>query len=159
MAYMYFFTDEIFSITRSPLLNVHKTMKGLSTGLFCKPDIKIPYEYKNDQILDLCIIEYTPNNSDFTKIHLAMKSMLNKLIKMNIDDPVVFGLLIQGFDCQAFKMSLNGDGFYFCPVVHFLYLPRDVSDIMIVPKVTSFFMSLKNELDQLVAKIQNKKKG
>lgn len=36
--------------------------------------------------------KYTPNNSDFTKIHLAMKSMLNKLI----DDPVVFGLLIQG---------------------------------------------------------------
>lgn len=56
-------------------------------------------------------------------------------------------------------MTLDGDGFYFSPVIHFIHLPRDVSDIMIVPKVTSCFITLKDELDQLVGRIQNKKKG
>lgn len=167
MIYLYFFIDEIFAITRNSMLNVHKTLKRISAESCFKPDVKISYEYKGGQNLDLCIIEvkkksnttYTPNNSDFIKIHLEMKAMLDRLIKMNVDDPVVYGLLIQGFECQVLKMTLDGDGFYFAPVIHFFHLPRDVSDIMIVPKVTTFFISLQNELDRIVKTIQNKKKG
>jgi hypothetical protein len=56
-------------------------------------------------------------------------------------------------------MTLDHDGFYFAPVVHRFHLPRDVSDILLVPKATSVFLQLKQELEELVNRIQNKKKG
>jgi hypothetical protein len=39
---------------------------------------------------------YTPDDNDKIKINLEMQIMLNELILLNVNQPVVHGLLIQG---------------------------------------------------------------
>lgn len=103
MNYLYYFTDEVFAYSNYPSLSVHKTLKHLSTDVSLKPDLKISYDYKKDIQLDLFTVElkksssaYAPNKSDFIKINLEMKLMLDMQIKNNVDDPVVFGVLVKG---------------------------------------------------------------
>ncbi|CEP07547.1 hypothetical protein [Parasitella parasitica] len=55
MAYLYYFSDEVFSFSTCPHLSVHKTLKHLSTDATVKPDFKLSYEYKRGIQFDLFI--------------------------------------------------------------------------------------------------------
>lgn len=95
-----FFTKEIF---HSNIYLKHKISKRLSASKDLIPDYKLAYEYKYKKVLDLFIIEvkkekklYTPDDNDKIKINLEMQIMLNELILLNVNQPVVHGLLIQG---------------------------------------------------------------
>lgn len=94
------FTKEVFNHGK---YTQHKISKHLSSSKEYVPDYKLAYLYKEKQTKDLFIVEikkkeklFTPNDSDKIKINLEMQVMLNDLIKMNIDEPVVYGLTIQG---------------------------------------------------------------
>ncbi|KAI8883740.1 hypothetical protein K501DRAFT_272357 [Backusella circina FSU 941] len=70
---------------------------------------------------------YAPNKCDLIKINLELISMLDELISYNVADPVVFCLLVRGFECQLFRINLDHDGFYFSPVVQAFFLPHGVA--------------------------------
>jgi hypothetical protein len=40
--------------------------------------------------------EYTPDTDDIVKINLELQIMLNELILLNIAEPVVYGMVLQG---------------------------------------------------------------
>lgn len=95
-----FFTKEIF---HSNAYLKHKMSKHLSASKDYIPDYKLAYQYKHEKVLDLFIIEvkkdkklYTSDDNDKIKINLQMQLMLNELILLNVNQPVVYGLLIQG---------------------------------------------------------------
>lgn len=95
-----FFTREAF---KDKIYNQHKMSKHLAASKEFIPDYKISYQVKKEISVDLFLIEikkddkqYTSAQSDFIKLHLEMQIMLNDLIKLNVKDPVVYGLLIKG---------------------------------------------------------------
>jgi hypothetical protein len=95
-----FFTKEIF---HSSAYLRHKMSKHLSTAKDYIPDYKLAYQHKFEKTVDLFIIEvkkdkkpYTPDDDDKIKLNLDMQLMLNELILLNVNEPVVYGLLIQG---------------------------------------------------------------
>lgn len=45
---------------------------------------------------------YIPHQDDFVKLQLEMQKMINELIYSNITQPIVFGLLLTGLDCQLY---------------------------------------------------------
>ncbi|KAI9281169.1 hypothetical protein BY458DRAFT_499787 [Sporodiniella umbellata] len=158
-----FFTKEIF---KSDVYVKHKMSKQLIGCVDYIPDYKLAYEYQHGKFADLLVMEvkkdkkdYTPDTDDVVKINLELQIMLNKLILLNVIDPVVYGMVIQEHECTLFQMTLKQEGQYISHVVDSFYLPRNKNDVSLIPRVASIFLSIKDMVDDMVNKIKNRSKG
>lgn len=75
---------------------IHKLSKHLAASKTFIPDFKVAHEFFLLSKSKRKKKSYTPDYFDKIKIHLEMQIMLNQLISLNIEDPVVHGILIQG---------------------------------------------------------------
>ncbi|KAL0582428.1 hypothetical protein ABG067_007717, partial [Albugo candida] len=73
--------------------------------------------------------------SDFVKIMKQMKRSINKQIDQMIKNPVSFALLVQGFKCRLFKMTLVEDGIYLPVLVKKFKLVEGIEDMVNVPAI------------------------
>jgi hypothetical protein len=110
--------------------------------------------------MDLFIVEvkltnksYFPHQDDFIKLRLEMQKMLNSLIFINVPEPIVFGLLLKGLNCQLYAMWLEYDGVYVCRELQSFSLPRSVYEIMLCPSILSTVISLKEKINELIKRI------
>ncbi|KAI7890350.1 uncharacterized protein EV154DRAFT_422169 [Mucor mucedo] len=146
---------------------VNSNTKRLETSKHYIPDYKLSYPARSTKLVDLFIVEaklnsksYFPHQDDFIKLRLEMQKMINELIYINVSEPMVFGLLLTGLDCQLYTMYLKYDGIYVCREVQTFSLPRSsYEDIMLCPSIFSTMLALQDKIDMIIQKIQTRKKG
>ncbi|KAG2203499.1 hypothetical protein INT47_008226 [Mucor saturninus] len=145
---------------------VNSNTKHLETSKHYIPDYKLSYPARSTKLVDLFIVEaklnsksYFPHQDDFIKLRLEMQKMINELIYINLSEPMVFGLLLTGLDCQLYAMYLKYDGIYVCREVQTFSLPRSSYEIMLCPSIFSTMLALQDKIDMIIQKIQTRKKG
>ncbi|KAG2230188.1 hypothetical protein INT48_000416 [Thamnidium elegans] len=101
----------------------------------------------------------TPDNNDKIKINLELQLILNQLVLLNIKDPIVYGLLIEGYECTLYEMKLEREAEYISRVVESFYMPRDMNDIALLPRITSIFLTIKDKIDMTIKSINERQRG
>ncbi|KAI8094358.1 hypothetical protein BDF21DRAFT_408546 [Thamnidium elegans] len=145
---------------------VNSNTKPLETSKHYIPDYKLSYPARATKLVDLFIVEaklnrksYFPHQDDFIKLRLEMQKMINELIYINVSEPMVFGLLLSGLDCQLYAMYLKHDGIYVCREVQTFSLPRSSYEVMLCPSIFSTMLALQDKIDMIIQQIQTRKKG
>ncbi|CAO3637363.1 unnamed protein product [Cunninghamella blakesleeana] len=115
-------------------------------------DYILKYVPPYGECFDLFVAEIKPVNknchsqlqSDFVKLGKQMKSMLDHLIKTGVNDPIVTGLLVDGYSCSTFMLSLKSDGIYILTELATFYLLRSPLDSPLIPTIAECFFQLKS---------------
>jgi hypothetical protein len=104
-----------------------------------KPDLLILLKFKFNIKIDFFICEIKKPNcssnkyeSDFVKTQREMKAIINSQIELGIDEPICYALLVEGYDCCLYKMSLVYDGEYRSSLITQFRTLRDAQDIMLL---------------------------
>ncbi|KAI9485233.1 MAG: hypothetical protein EXX96DRAFT_2335 [Benjaminiella poitrasii] len=157
-----FFTQEVF---KSNIYTKHKIPKPLEDCSKYIPDFKLSFEFQKGKFADLFIMEikkddkdYTPDADDIIKINLELQVMLNQLILLNVVEPVVYGIVVKKHKSKIYQMTFK-NGIYISYVTERFYLPRNVKDVCLVPRVVTIFLTLKDMIDKIIIKIKNRKRG
>lgn len=102
------------------------------------------------QRLDLTIAEAkSPNNrsafpkSDLVKLGQEMRWALNKLIREGVQNPVVGGVLLCGFDMYTFKIELPYPNKYIMTELSKTLLFRSLAELPMLPTVVANLLQLK----------------
>ncbi|KAG2219619.1 hypothetical protein INT45_011344 [Circinella minor] len=105
-----------------------------------KPDFVVFVSHRNDRY-DIAVSEVKPpsnansNNvveSDLVKIGKEMKWMINNLIKRGIENPVVCGILLQGFVLTTYKMDLLYPKIYRMIELKSITLPKSLHEVTVL---------------------------
>ncbi|KAI8341605.1 hypothetical protein EDC96DRAFT_547683 [Choanephora cucurbitarum] len=80
------------------------------------------------------------HESDFAKVHREIDCQ----VSVGISDPKSFSLLVEGFDCYLYQMSLKNSGQYFSRLLTQFRTIRDANDLMLlVPMINTLsFLNL-----------------
>ncbi|CAO3702603.1 unnamed protein product [Rhizopus stolonifer] len=148
-----FFTKEVFKSSTYTKHKASKHLEGCNTYI---PDFKLSFEYQKEKFADLLIMEIkknkkdcTPDADDTIKINLELQVMLNQLIILNVAEPVVYGIVIKEHESKVYQMTFK-NGIYISYVIEKFYLPRNVKDVCLVPRVVTIFLTLKVKSIDLV---------
>ena len=107
--------------------------------------------YRNDRY-DIAVSEVKPrsnantNNvveSDLVKIGKEMKWMINNLIKRGTENPVVCGILLQGFVLTTYKMNLLYPKIYHMIGVKSVTLPKSLHEVTSLPPALKAMLQIK----------------
>lgn len=122
-----------------------------------KPDILIILKLKFDIKVDFFVCEIKkPGSSsnkyetDFIKVQREMKAIIDQQIDLGVNDPVCYGLLVEGkhslqhkvcqkahcellgYDCYLYQMSLQYEAEYRSRLIAQFRTLRDALDIMLL---------------------------
>ncbi|KAI8371800.1 uncharacterized protein BYT42DRAFT_82365 [Radiomyces spectabilis] len=95
-----------------------------------------------------------PFGGDLLKISYEMKQMLNSLVEQNVEDPVVFGAVVEGVHIKTYKMDLKYHHTYRLIQLRSFYLPRERSDFGVVEGALMAMFQLRALISETVAKIR-----
>ncbi|CAO3678056.1 unnamed protein product [Rhizopus stolonifer] len=138
--------DESLFIGRAldPFLNVifptggTLTRDGHFTSLTGNSDLKPDVKYSakiGSNIFDFLIFEVKCPNSvakdDLFKMSLELQLMINRMVANKINNPVVYGVVVQGFGCDVYRMELVAPLVYLLIKVRSFYLPRSTCDLTV----------------------------
>ena len=87
-------------------------------------EVKLPKKFSNWQL-----------QSDFVKVGKGMKQMIDVLVDNGIDDAVVAGIVIEGYDIVTCTMELVADGIYLMLEKGRCRLLKSPSEISQVPQL------------------------
>ncbi|KAL9536735.1 hypothetical protein MBANPS3_012409 [Mucor bainieri] len=98
---------------------VSKYDKNMVTLSDYKPDLLILLKLKYNVKIDFFVCEIkkpgcTGNKyeSDFVKVQREMKAIIDQQIDIGVNNPLCYGLLVEGFDCYFYQMSLEYESEY-----------------------------------------------
>ncbi|CAG8627314.1 133_t:CDS:10 [Ambispora gerdemannii] len=82
---------------------------------------------------------------DFVKLGNEMKDIIDKCIDDGVksNDLIICGLLVEGFQCRLFVMDLKYEAIYRMILLGKIYLPRDSSDLGVLPTSIERLMQMK----------------
>lgn len=122
-----------------------------------KPDLLVLLKLKFNIKIDFFICEIKKPNcssnkyeSDFVKTQREMKSIINSQIELEVDEPMRYALLVEGYNCYLYQMSLVYDSEYLSHLITQFRTLRDAQDIMLLLpamnvlvylNVTAYFVS------------------
>ncbi|RHZ84847.1 hypothetical protein Glove_74g86 [Diversispora epigaea] len=89
---------------------------------------------------------YMPiRDCDFVKLGNEMKDIIDKCIDDGVknNDLIICGLLVEGFQCRLFAMDLKYEAIYRMILLGKFYLPRDSSDLGVLPTSIERLMQMK----------------
>lgn len=75
--------------------------------------------------------------SDTIKIGKEMRTMINRLVTIGVEDPVVCGVLVSGGCLSTYKMELRGPKLYVMARLSKLNLIRTSDDLVMLPILVS----------------------
>ncbi|KAG1050497.1 hypothetical protein G6F43_007233 [Rhizopus delemar] len=109
--------------------------------------------------IDLFVVEIKPPNSssghhDFVKLAKEMMLMINQLIRLGLESPIVCGLWIDGYYCISLKMDLRANGIYRLVEVDKFELPKSTDDLTKVRTITQKLLKIKMLIDKVIADIE-----
>ncbi|KAL7332576.1 hypothetical protein PS15p_204594 [Mucor circinelloides] len=166
------FSEQVVFPLLLPLFNRHrefeiskydKTMIAMEDY---KPDLLIMLKLKFNVKVDFFICEIkkpgcssNKYETDFVKVQREMKAIVDQQIDLGINDPICYGLLVEGYDCYLYKMSLEYEAEYRSHLVAQFRTLRDSLDIMLLLPAISVLSYLDEELTRLRVMLQNTTKS
>ncbi|ORY98245.1 hypothetical protein BCR43DRAFT_457584 [Syncephalastrum racemosum] len=121
----------------------HGQTRIAGSNLPLKADFAVYYPAPDDDIYDLVPFEIkSPNNlsdaeaeSDLVKLGKEMKAALDRLVDLGLTNPVVGGVLVNGYAVSIFTMQLAAEGVYLMSTLVDFHLLRRPTDIMLLPRI------------------------
>ncbi|ORY99348.1 hypothetical protein BCR43DRAFT_226812 [Syncephalastrum racemosum] len=130
-------------------------MDWANTGLVqtkgaAKPDFVV-YVQPSNAHHDIMVGEVKPPNasisqaeSDLVKIGKELRLMLNRLILLGTPDPVVCGILVEGFNMTTFTMDLPAPQLYRMQMLAQTPIFRRRTDFVCIPALLSRLVQIKD---------------
>ncbi|KAI8329622.1 hypothetical protein BC941DRAFT_193891 [Chlamydoabsidia padenii] len=83
-----------------------------------------------------------------------MMSILNRLIRLGLESPLVCGLWIDGHHCEALKMDLRANGVYRLIELDNFELPKSIDDLTKVRTIVQKLLKIKRLIDIMTEDIE-----
>ncbi|CAO3635136.1 unnamed protein product [Cunninghamella echinulata] len=129
-----------------PDLTVSTVAFGRAFDLFCA-EAKAPKSGKAED--------------DYVKLGYELKIMIDYLVDNGISNPTVCGAWIDDFNVKLFKMDLKYNGIYRMMEFNEFKLPESIEDIVKVPVILPYLLTLKDiimrNVDNIITILNNKK--
>lgn len=144
--------------TSSPTSASTPEMSPVSMNSRLQPDFT-SYASVFGHRFDLFVVEIKPPNSslgrhDFIKLAKEMMSILNRLIRLRLESPLVCGLWIDGHHCEALKMDLRVNGVYRLIELDNFELPKLIDDLTKVRTIVQKLLKIKRLIDIMTEDIE-----
>ncbi|KAG1041036.1 hypothetical protein G6F43_012180 [Rhizopus delemar] len=144
--------------TSSPTSASPPAMSPVSMNSRLQPDFT-SYASVFGYRFDLFVVEIKPPNSslgrhDFIKLAKEMMSILNQLIRLGLESPLVCGLWIDGHHCEALKMDLRANGVYRLIELDNFELPKSIDDLTKVRTIVQKLLKIKRLIDIMTEDIE-----
>ena len=104
-----------------------------------EPDLLVQLKTKHGIKIDFFICEikkpYSSSNeyeSDFVKVHGEMKATIDAQVELELKEPICYSLLIEGFNCCIYQMTLKYEGEYRSRMVTKFRTLRNAKDVMLL---------------------------
>ncbi|KAG1446872.1 hypothetical protein G6F56_009436 [Rhizopus delemar] len=130
-----------------------------------KPDMRF-YTPIDGIRFDCLLFEVKCSNStrgdDLFKLSIEMQFILNCFIEHGANNPVVYGVLVYGFSCSMYKMTLVAPKVYVMVKIRKCFLPRCSEDFHVAINTLSSFSQSRDlvcEQVQLIAANKRKISG
>ncbi|KAI7903996.1 uncharacterized protein BX663DRAFT_506035 [Cokeromyces recurvatus] len=110
-----------------------------------RPDMKFHITINGIQIDCLLIEVKCPSSTskdDLFKLSIEMQFILNRLIEHGANNCTVYGVLVYGFSCSMYKMTLVASKVYLMVQIRQCFLPRSSEDFHVVVNTLSSFLQL-----------------
>ncbi|KAI8380060.1 hypothetical protein BD560DRAFT_432304 [Blakeslea trispora] len=107
--------------------------KKLSSCIL-KPDYTLFFEDEEDEQFEAFVVEVKApqrnrNSNDFIKLGFTLKSMLDKFVQNGMKSPHVVGLLVDGFNCSFYMMTIEHESIYKMIQLEAFSLPKSANDL------------------------------
>ncbi|KAI9486885.1 MAG: hypothetical protein EXX96DRAFT_550939 [Benjaminiella poitrasii] len=96
-------------------------------------------------------------NDDLFKLSIELQILLNRLVNVGINFPVVFGTLFYGFNCDIFKMNLKAPVIYRIIKSRACFIPRDLNNFKVVRNILTSLSQLRSLVQIKVEKAKKSK--
>ncbi|EPB84917.1 hypothetical protein HMPREF1544_08352 [Mucor circinelloides 1006PhL] len=84
--------------------------------------------------------------NDTCKLAGELKIMLQRLVQVGFQDPVVFGVVVQGLDCQVYKLAMPAPAVFLLQNIDGFSLPESLNDLKLCKKILSALEHLESEV-------------
>lgn len=124
-----------------------------------KSEDEDPHEFKPYYVLFItqqshrlnltCAEAKSPSNcavfpkSGLVKTGQEMRWMFNKLVRAGVQNPVVGGILISGYDMHTFKMDMVDDSIYILTELSKILIFRNLNKLTMLPIIIPNLLQLK----------------
>ncbi|KAI8094014.1 hypothetical protein BDF21DRAFT_330953, partial [Thamnidium elegans] len=112
-----------------------------------RPDMKFHITI-NGIRFDCLLIEVkcpsSTSKNDLFKLSIETQFLLNRLIEHGANNCTVYGVLVYGFSCSVYKMTLVAPKVYLTVEVRQYFLPRCLEDFHVVVNTLSSFLQLRD---------------
>ncbi|RCH99849.1 hypothetical protein CU097_015641, partial [Rhizopus azygosporus] len=129
-----------------------------------KPDFMLGFSKKRQDVYCFFVEVKRPNmksnyqeEGDMTKLLKQLKASIDKQLLLGLRDPTSLGLLMEGFKCSLFKMTLVADGVYLPLLIKLFSLVEEVHEMALLPLIVESLMFVKNELAAAKKRLEEKK--
>ncbi|CAO3653540.1 unnamed protein product [Cunninghamella echinulata] len=136
---------------------------GKEKKIVYKPDYTASAASRDGDKFDLFVIEVkapgrNQNSNDKVKIGEQMKVMLNALHKRKLSQWVVCGLLVDGYRCESFIMTLNHEAIYSMVNIDTFHLVRDFKDIPLLKTTIESLIQIRNIVTKVAKELDKTKR-
>ncbi|KAI9243223.1 hypothetical protein BY458DRAFT_591636 [Sporodiniella umbellata] len=104
---------------------------------------------------------YQPED-DYTKLMKQMKGSVDDQLCLGVENPLSLGLLVEenltGYCCTLFQTAILADGIYMPTPINSFSLVEKHHHLIHIPSIVEAFFFIKRELNNFVAKVNEKKK-
>ncbi|CAO0800681.1 unnamed protein product [Mucor circinelloides] len=83
--------------------------------------------------------------NDTCKLAGELKIMLQRLVQVGFQDPVVFRVVVQGFDCQVYKLVMPAPAVFLLQNIDGFSLPESLNDLKLCKKILPALKHLESE--------------
>ncbi|OBZ82105.1 hypothetical protein A0J61_09845, partial [Choanephora cucurbitarum] len=137
-----FMDKHLMPILKKALLNTEATYAVMDkpTGDGKKPDFMIGMEVKKHKVYFFFVEVKRPDTSskyqpedDFVKLMKLMKASVDEQLNFGVETPTSLGLLIEGFKCTLFEMTLSFDGVYLPIAFARFSLAEEIHQLVLLP--------------------------
>ncbi|EIE77308.1 hypothetical protein RO3G_02012 [Rhizopus delemar RA 99-880] len=141
------FVNAVFPVSHMLQKTGHFT--ALEGDANLRPDIKFHTSIDRKKF-DCLLVEIkcpkSTSDDDLLKLSIEMQYILNHLIEYGASNPVVYGVLVYGYACSIYKMTLVGPKVYVMMKMKTCFLPRCFEDLHVVIHTMSCFLQLRDSV-------------
>ncbi|KAI8370445.1 uncharacterized protein BYT42DRAFT_89094 [Radiomyces spectabilis] len=95
-----------------------------------------------------------PTVAELVRMAFGMKTMLDHLVDEHVNQPMTFGIYIEGCQCRSFKMDLQYDGIYRLVQLRQFSLMKNIYDFGMIRNTICSLRQLKTLVNECILSIR-----
>ncbi|KAI9494178.1 hypothetical protein BDB00DRAFT_336819 [Zychaea mexicana] len=116
------------------------------------------YKRASGRTYDLFVVEVkrpTSSKSDFIKMGIMLRGMIDKLVELSVPNPTVCGLIVKGFKCTTYRLDLKAKHVYRMVELQEFLLPQESYQVGCLPTCIQALGQVKEILAQTAKNIND----